>query len=186
LIGDEKMTPTRLNWLLPLCGLVAAIIAVLPRLIFGEGLASFGVYAAAVLLGLILLVVLVATVRRHALAAVSMAVIFCATGWLLYTRADDTVWLFRSQIWQARVLAKPTSTDGTLKHAEWDAWGFAGVNNMVYLVFDPSNSLAPAARGGIPGKFSGLPCAVVKVHRLESHWYFVRFYTDTNWEYCPN
>ena len=52
---------------------------------------------------------------------------------------------------------------------------------IVYLVFDPADSLSPAAKGHQPGKFSGIPCEVPRVQRLESHWYAVTFYTEESW-----
>jgi hypothetical protein len=59
---------------------------------------------------------------------------------------------------------------------EWEATGFAGVaNNTVYVVFDPTDSLLGAARNHTPGKFSGIPCEVRLVRRLESHWYSIQF-----------
>lgn len=65
---------------------------------------------------------------------------------------------------------------------EWEATGFAGVANVtIYLVFDPTDSLAVAAKSHSPGKYSGIPCEVLAVLRLESHWYSVKFYTDEAW-----
>jgi hypothetical protein len=65
---------------------------------------------------------------------------------------------------------------------EWEATGFAGVaNNTDYLVFDPTDSLAMPAKSHSPGKFSGIPCEVPRVLRLESRWYSVEFYTDEEW-----
>jgi len=68
-----------------------------------------------------------------------------------------------------------------LKHIEWDGWGWGGQDTTVYLVFDPTNSLSAAAKVGQPGKFSGIPCEVFLVHRLESQWYTVQFYTNEFW-----
>jgi hypothetical protein len=62
-----------------------------------------------------------------------------------------------------------------------DGWGFAGSDTVVYVVFDPTNSLAGAAKSRAPGKFKGIPCEVSRVRRLESQWYSVVFYTDTDW-----
>jgi hypothetical protein len=79
-------------------------------------------------------------------------------------------------------MAQPAPTDGELRHMEWEATGFAGVaNNTIYLVFDPTDSLAVAAKNHSPGKFSGIPCEVVRILRLENHWYSVAFYTDEEW-----
>jgi hypothetical protein len=54
----------------------------------------------------------------------------------------------------------------------------------VYLVVDPDDSLSTAAKTGAAGRFSGIPCEVSLVRRLESHYYSVRFYTDTDWGHC--
>jgi hypothetical protein len=52
------------------------------------------------------------------------------------------------------------------------------------LVFDPTNSLALASKTRKSGKFSGLPCDVYRVRRLENGWYAVQFYTEADWEHC--
>jgi hypothetical protein len=75
--------------------------------------------------------------------------------------------------------------DGYLRHVEWDGWGFPGAGNtVVYLVLDPTNGLAAAGTSGKPGAFPGLPCEVYKVRALDSTWYTVVFYTETDWEHC--
>jgi hypothetical protein len=87
-----------------------------------------------------------------------------------------------SRQFKAEVLALPAPVNGELRHVEWEATGFAGVANVtVYLVFDPTDSLAAAAKRHSPGKFAGIPCEVFRVLRLESHWYSVLFYTDEAW-----
>jgi hypothetical protein len=90
-------------------------------------------------------------------------------------------WAVWSRQYKAQVLARPPSTAGPLKHIEWDGWGWAGQDTTVYLVFDPTDALYPAASGHHPGKYKGLPCEVFLVRRLESHWYTVQFYTDEWW-----
>ena len=57
----------------------------------------------------------------------------------------------------------------------------AGQDTIVYLVFDPTDALSSAAKKHQPGKFSGIPCEVPLVDRIEEEWYTVRFYTDENW-----
>lgn len=96
---------------------------------------------------------------------------------------DECGWLVWSHTYKAKVLAqRADSASGELKHTEWDGWGFPGAGDTtVYLVFDPTDELSAAARSHGPGKFSGLPCEVPLVHRLESHWYAVQFYTDELW-----
>ena len=70
------------------------------------------------------------------------------------------------------------SSERRIRYMEWEATGFAGVaNNTVYLVFDPTDLLSSVASSHSPGKYSGIPCELVLVRRLESHWYSVWFYT---------
>lgn len=98
------------------------------------------------------------------------------------TAARWSVW---SHDYKLKVLAKPASPNGELKHTEWDGWGFAGAGDTtVYLVFDPTDSLSAAATSHQSGKFSGIPCDVFRVRRLESHWYTAQFYTDEYWGQC--
>jgi hypothetical protein len=93
---------------------------------------------------------------------------------------DHIRWLLLSAGYKAKVLAQPPNEQ--LKHAEWDGWGFAGVGDTtVFLVFDPTDSLAGASEALPPLKARGLPCEVVRVRRLDRQWYAVLFYTDTYW-----
>lgn len=120
------------------------------------------------------------------LSALLTLVAFVAVSYVLHTKNDivraSSRWLLWSHFYKAEVLAQPAPASGELRHIEWEATGFAGVaNNTIYLVFDPTDLLSPAARSHSPGKYRGIPCEVLLVHRLESHWYSVRFYTDEEW-----
>ena len=57
-------------------------------------------------------------------------------------------------------------------------------DTTIYLVFDPTDALVDAASSGLAGKYTGIPCDVYRVRRLESHWYTVQFYTDSDWNNC--
>jgi hypothetical protein len=179
-----------LNWQLPICGAVAAIILVLPQMLFvNDALAVFGTIPLAVVIGVILIAIALSKVRRHRLAVFGMICVFLALAWSLFRSADslrtNARWLAHSQIYKQQVLKQQTPRDGLLKHMEWDGWGFPGAGDtVVYLVLDPSDQLAESARNHSRGKFVGIPCAAVKVHRLEHSWYTVLFYTDTDWEHC--
>jgi hypothetical protein len=82
-------------------------------------------------------------------------------------------------------MAQPTPPNGELRHIEWDGWGgFGAGDTVVYLVFDPDDSLAEPAHKHLSGKFKGIPCDVPKVHRLERNWYTVLYYTDYEWSNC--
>ena len=111
----------------------------------------------------------------------ALSLITLAVAWQFYAVRTATRWFASSIRYKAEVLAQPVSADGSLKHIEWDGWGWAGQDTTVYLVFDPADSLSAAARNHQGGKFGGLPCEVYSVSKLESHWYTVQFYTDEFW-----
>jgi hypothetical protein len=94
-------------------------------------------------------------------------------------------WALFHRVYEGQINRLPDPQNGTLKHIEWDGWGFPGAGNtVVYLVFDPKNSLYGAAKSGTPGKYNGVPCEVYRVRQLASHWYTVHFYTQTDWGHC--
>jgi hypothetical protein len=112
------------------------------------------------------------------------------TALVLYERThpfalhETARWLRKSKEYKDKVLAQPTS-NGELRHIEWDGSGFAGIaNETVYLVFDPSDSLFAGVKGQGRNKFNGIPCEVRYVQRLESYWYSIVFYTDQDWSHC--
>jgi hypothetical protein len=188
-MGGE--TTHRLNWRLPVCGSLGAVIAVLPTLVFGNDIEPFLATAVlgAIVAG-ILFAIFFVTVPRHTMAALSMVVVCFALSWLLFEVSGDLRttgrWLIQSGRYKAEVLAQPNPVNGELKHAAWDGWGFAGMDTVVYLVFDPNDSLAAAAKSHSSGKYSGIPCEVHIVRRLERQWYTVLFYTDTDWDHCSS
>ena len=115
-----------------------------------------------------------------ALFVIAVAVIAVAVAWNFYAIRSATRWWAWAPRYKAEVLAQPSVT-GELRHIEWDGWGWAGQDTTVYLVFDPADSLSTAAQEHRPGKFTGIPCEVLVVDRLEKNWYAVRFYTDEWW-----
>jgi hypothetical protein len=184
----ERTTPW-FNWWLPFFGGLGAVIALLPMMIFSKDIGFFVTIPTAAIVALILLTVLTRALPRQSLAALLMITVFCVASWLLF-RASDGVrttarWLVHSKAYKTEVLALPNSNNGEFKHVEWDGWGFPGAGDTVaYLVFDPKDSRAVAAKSRSYGKFSGIPCEVFNVRRLENDWYAVYFYTDTNWDHC--
>jgi hypothetical protein len=178
----------RLSRWLPLCGAVGAAIVVLPKTILGNDFGAFlETSLAGTFVGLILAVIFVLKFRAQALASSSMIAIFLAGSWIFFRVSDDVRttarWLFESRIFKNDILAQH-EVRGELKHAEWDSWGFAGMDTTAYLVFDPDDSLAAASTKNVPGKYDGIPCEVPTVRRLESRWYAVQFYTNTDWHHC--
>jgi hypothetical protein len=96
----------------------------------------------------------------------------------------SVLWLVWSQRYKSEVLAS-SALKGEFKHIEWDGDGWGNVTMgdwMGYVVFDPSDSLSDATNNDAHASYTGIPCTVVQVHRLERQWYSV--VTDRNefWE----
>jgi hypothetical protein len=180
----------RFNWRLPLYTAVAALIVFLPLVILSADLGVIlYLFVAIPIVSVVLLTLAVRKKGRQRLAMLSMLVVYWAVSAVLVendtTLREAARWSLWSRRYKADVLRQPDSASGELKHAEWDDWGFAGANNTVmYLVLDPNDSLAAQAKSHPAGRFSGIPCEVYRVRRLESHWYSVLFYTDTDWGHC--
>lgn len=182
----------RFNRWLPIYAAIGALILFLPTMIYGGDNDVLYILIIAPIISLIFLfVALFYAIRKKkqsSLAVLAMLVVYVAVSWGLWKNSFElhstTQWLFWSKGYKARVLSQPTPAAGELRHIEWDVWGFAGLETVTYLVFDPSDLLATAAKSHSPGKFSGIPCEVDRVWRLESHYYAVVFYTDTGWDSC--
>jgi len=137
----------------------------------------------------LLIVLLIASVRKRKQLQISAVLAFATLAVTSFAvlRFRDPIreslrWLLWSNGFKAELKASRNSEPAELKHIEWEATGFGGVaNDTLYLVFDPNDILDSAAHSGKPGQYTGLPCEVLKVRRLEAHWYSVRFYTDEHW-----
>ena len=91
-------------------------------------------------------------------------------------------WTLWSHRYKSELLAQAPPANGQLKHLEWESLGWGPIGpTIVYLVFDPTDSLSEAAKSRRPGRFSGIPCEVPRIQHLESRWYAVTFYTEERW-----
>ena len=189
----------RFNWKLPLYATVGATIVMLGLFVYGDQPALvyiFLIVPIACLFCLFCLVLFVVAVLRkrpsRGLSMLFAVVVFAlVSGALLKTQ--DVLrpwlrWLLWSQRLKAEVLAQPTPANGELKHIEWDGWGGTPVGDWTaYIVFDPTDSLADAARtpwSGSYRRYNGIPCDVETVRRLESHWYSVALGMNQWWDRC--
>jgi hypothetical protein len=121
------------------------------------------------------------------LAAVSMFIVFVVFTAILFTRFTDirnaSRWLTYARVYKAEVLSGSEPGGGQLRHAELEGWGFPGAGDtVVYVVFDPMESLAAPSKTRASGRFTGLPCDIFRIQRLENSWYAVQFYTGTDWD----
>jgi hypothetical protein len=184
-----------IHWQYPCSAAIAALVVYLPMLVsrgFDFWLLLYLFILLPILtllLGLILLVIGLVKHRAPNRAMVAMTLIYWAVSVALFmnvSRLRPTLrWLLWSKEFKTTVLLQP-NMQGQLKHAEWDGWGGFGSDTTAYLVYDPTNSLADVARKKVPGKFSGIPCEVPPIRRLESQWYSVVFYTNEGWPQGAN
>jgi hypothetical protein len=188
-MADRTDKGNRFNWWLPLYAAVGTFVVFVA---VATWTSEAFVYVLVVLplislvLGFSSVIAAIAKKHRGSLAMLSMLVSYWAISAVLVMNYSairtSAKWLIWCHEYKSEVLAQPASSKGELKHIEWDGWGFPGAGDTtVYLVFDPTDALSAAARSHRPGKFGGLPCEVHLVHRLESHWYAVQFYTDEWW-----
>jgi hypothetical protein len=180
----------RLNWRLPLFVVVGASIALLSMMVYSPygDLLYILVIGPLICLGLLLAAIIRKKPRQRLSILLALVAFLASSAALLKnegTLRPSIRWQLWSHQYKAELLAQPTPAKSELKHVEWDGWGFVpSGNNVVYLVFDPTDSLAYAAKTRAPGRFNGLPCEVPLVRRLERQWYSVRFYTDEEWGQC--
>jgi hypothetical protein len=165
--------------LIGLCGIV-------PLQLLGSDEAWFAFAGLGVIVTLILVIFSVAWRSKIGCAIVA---IYVAAAWMLLSSDTTSLrervrWAADGRSYKAEVLANHPSSRRQRQHAVWDAWGWGGMDTSVYLVFDPADSLIAASRSKSPGKPRGLPCTVAAVHRMEPHWYSVRFYTSEDWHHC--
>ncbi len=92
-------------------------------------------------------------------------------------------WTFNSKTYKKQVLEQHSSSAG-LQHIEWDGWGWGGQDTYVYLVYDPKDRLREAVETHTSMEAIGVPCDVSDIHRLESHWYTIIFYSGGEWTNC--
>lgn len=187
---EKTAQEDRFNWRLPLYAVAAAMIVALLLAISSPDLELTLYLLVAVPIGSVVLVILVVHEEGRQWLSIgwTLVVYWAVSAILVATKTPDREtlrWSLWSKRYKAEVLRQPRPANGELKHVEWDGWGFAGAGNtVVYLVFDPTDSLAAETKSHPAGRFSGIPCEVPRVRRLENGWYSVMFYTETEWGRC--
>jgi hypothetical protein len=193
-MADKTAEGDRFHCLPALYAAAAALVIFLPISLYSSQWGAF-LYLLGVIpiVSFVLLVIAIAfAIRRkprRALAIIPALFVFWVVSWVLLRNdlpmRSEVRWLWNSKAYKAQVLAQPAPVNGELRHIEWDGWGFPGAGDtVVYLVFDPNDSLAATVSSRVSGKFNGIPCEVPQVRRLESNWYTLLFYTDTTWGHC--
>jgi amino acid transporter len=180
----------RFDWVPPSCVVVCATVVFASLMVYSAyaWFDHFLFFAPIIFLTCLVLLV-AAAIRKRPRQCLSISltlVAFLGASWTLY-RNESTLrpalrWLPWSHRYKAELVAAPNAANGVLKHIEWDVSGWGPVGpTIVYLVFDPTDALSGAAKSRQPGQFTGIPCEVPRVQRLESRWYAVTFYTEESW-----
>jgi hypothetical protein len=183
---DDLADHRRFDWRRPAVAAVVALFVGLLITIYGIDI-DWLLYAAAVaVLGGIALLVTVIVRERQRVMAFAIFGAYVAVTAVLFMDYGQIRPILRWMLWSHRskseLMEQPAPANGQLKHVEWERSGWGPVGpTIVYLVFDPADSLSAAAKSNTPGRFGGIPCEVPRVHRLESHWYAVTFYTEESW-----
>jgi hypothetical protein len=188
-MAETEPQKTTFDWKLMLYASAGTLLVFLPFALNSADVGEFFyIFVAAPIVSLVLFVLAGLKKGRGRISALSMLAVYWAVSVTLVVNysavRDHARWFLWSKGYKARVLSLPASGSGRLRHTEWDGWGFAGEDTVVYIVFDSNDSLAMLGHNKTPGKLSGLPCEVPRIRRLESHWYAVMFYTDTSWDHC--
>jgi hypothetical protein len=184
---DKAAESRGLDWQAPLYAILAAAIVFIPLVISPDLDVLYFIIVLPCLIILGLCVLVYAAFRRNLRIALMVATFWTASALLFIYPSEirsPIKWLLWSSVCKKQVLAQPVSPNGDFKHIEWDGWGWAGMDTVIYLVFDPTDSLAAAAKSHQPGKFNGIPCAVPWVRRMQRQWYTVMFYTAEDWGGC--
>jgi hypothetical protein len=177
---------SRFDWRKPVVAAAVALVVCLLITVYGTDI-DWLLYALAVAIfgGIVLLFTVVVRKRQRimALATFGAYVAVTAMFFMDYGQLRPILrWTLSSHRYKSELLAQPAPANGQLKHVEWESSGWGPIGpTIVYLVFDPADSLSAAAKSHRPGRFSGIPCEVPRVWRLESHWYAVTFYTEESW-----
>jgi len=192
-MNEPTAQPDEFNWWLPMYVVGGASALLLLLFVVDADADLLYVFFVGPIFCLVWLVFTIASaIRREFRGSLSMLLtlalfLLASTALLKNQQAirPQLRWLLFSREFKTQVSAQLLPANGELKHIEWDGWGFVPVGGWTaYVVFDPMDSLATAAKSNSSGKVPGIPCNVDVVHRLESHWYSVTLSVNELWDRC--
>jgi hypothetical protein len=163
-MSEKAFGRDRFVWWFPLCAAGCGALSLLPLTVSSSDFSA--IFYVLVTIPLVSLTLLIVTYRRRgkqrfvSMSVFTVFVIFTAVLFTNFVDIRDAVrWFVYGRALKAEVLAQPGRPGASLRHMEWEGWGFPGAGNtVVYLVFDPTDALATAARTQARGKFGDLPC----------------------------
>lgn len=90
-------------------------------------------------------------------------------------------WTIASSSYKSLVMQQTPDPLTGLRHAEWDGWGWAGMDTSVQLVYDPSGTLGAEIRHRSAGRFPEVARKTASVQRIALGWYSLTLYTNEEW-----
>jgi len=182
-----------LDWRFTVIGTVTATLLLLLLFLFSSDPALYVLFLVVPCIALLIIVLLLLLIfrrtRRLSAGLLLATATFLGTG-IIGMRFERTLrpkvrWALFSHKFKLQVLSQSNQPPGKFKHVEWDGWGGAPVGDWTaYVVFDPADSLNRVAGHAVSGRVRGIPCDVLEIQRLETHWYSVTLKMDEWWEQC--
>jgi hypothetical protein len=175
-------------------GIISAAIALLASLaavVFADDIGTLLYLGGVVLVGTLALCLGILLRKGRQQRIVSFAVFaafLCVTAGVVISQRTirpHLLWLISSNRYKNEVLSNAVAANGELKHMEWDGdgWGSGVTGEWTgYIVFDPSDSLSPTTKEYAPKEYTGIPCKVILVRRLEKQWYSVVLDMNQFWD----
>jgi hypothetical protein len=173
-------------WAFPIVGALAGFVLYLPFLYVEHfDLESIGYILFLILLTVVLCVGIVLRrffVKRWvSLRPVLVVLGFWGISALMFVSTDRlrpwARWLVASRHYTSLVLKQQADPKTGLRYAEWDGWGWAGMDTSVELVYDPTDTLGCEIRHNPKGRFAELAEKTAFVQRLGPGWYSLTLYT---------
>lgn len=176
----------RCLWAFPIVGALAGFVLYLPFLYLKEfDLESIGYILCMILLTLVLCVGI--ALRRFfvkrwvSLRPVLVVLGFLGISVLMFLSTEHLCpwarWLVASRQYTSLVLKQQPDPQTGLRHAEWDGWGWAGMDTSVELVYDPTDTLGREIKDNPKGRFAELAEKTASVQRLGPGWYSLTLYS---------
>jgi hypothetical protein len=123
--------------------------------------------------------------RRPSGTIILTVLVFVFVSTLMFLSAERlrprARWLFLSKSFKREVLHLVADPKNGLRYEEWDGWGMAGQDTIVFLIYDPTDELGEGLRNSSSGQFAAIARHTWHWERLERCWYSVTFYTNDPW-----
>ncbi len=177
----------RRSWYFPIIGALAAFVFYIPFLYAKSfDLESIGYMLFLLLLTIVFIIgILVRRVflKRWINHASLLTVLFFLgiSIWMFFSTEylrPWARWLIASGRYTNLVLQQKPDPQTGIRYVEWDAWGWAGMDTSVELVYDPTDTLAHEIKYNPKGHFAEIAEKTNSVQQLGRGWYSLTLYTD--------